>query len=305
MPDAQPQVALLTDLPPPVLERLSGTYQLQRVREAFEAPDARAVITNGGRGITALEVHGLRFLDLVATIGVGFEAVDLQALRSRGIPLVTARGTNEDAVADHALALLLASARRIPEYDRAAKAGEKLAAAPTSLTGKTLGILGLGEIGSRIAERGKAFGLKIAYHNRHPRRDVDYRYLPDPRRLAAASDFLIVSTPGGVGTHHLINREVLQALGPQGRIVNVGRGEVVDTEALVAALRAGEIAGAALDVVEGEPQARTALADVPNLILTPHVAAHSPERIAALADHLFNTLSARLSAVAPIEGAAA
>ncbi len=299
MPEpADLDVALLVDLPPVAVDRLGAAYRLHRVSDAAQAPRARAVITNGKRGIRADEVAALPALAVVVTIGVGYEGVDVDALDWHGVALVTGRGTNEDAVADHALALLLASARRIVDYDAAARRGARPEGAPTSLTGKTLGILGLGEIGRRIAARGEAFRLRIAYHGRTRQPDLLYDYYDTPEALAAASDFLVVSVPGGAATRHLVDRAVLRALGPKGRLINVGRGETVDTEALVAALRGGEIAAAALDVVEGEPASLPTLADVPNLILTPHIASHSPERVVAMTDHLLKTLETRLNPAA-------
>ncbi len=277
-------VLVLTGLPDPVRAALAQAVELR------DAPggDVRAIITNGGRGVSGAEIKALPALERVLTIGVGFEAVDVEALAARGIPLITARGTNEDAVADHALALLLASVRRLADYDAGVRSGVRFQLLPASLSNKRLGVLGLGEIGLRVARRAEAFGLVVGYHNRRRRDDVAYAYYESAKALAAASDYLIVTAPGGQGTRHLVDADVLSALGAEGRIVNVGRGSVIDTQALLDALRDDRIAGAGLDVLDGDP---AAFADLRNVILTPHIAATSPERNTAMARHLLNHLA--------------
>lgn len=309
MPDRRRvQILVLTGLPEPVKAAIQTLYDVvdardPAVRSALLAAgsNAQAVITNGGIGLTAAEIAALPDLKAILTIGVGAEAVDHEAAQLRGVPVISARGTVEDGVADHALALLLALARDIPAFDRATRGeGGQPARLPISLTGKRLGLIGLGEIGLRIAQRARAFGISVAYHNRSRRPDLAYAWKPDVRTLAAASDFLVVACPGGEATRHLVDAAVLRELGSGGLVVNIGRGSVIDTEALIDALDAGAIAGAALDVFEGEPRPSARLRSAPNLILTPHIAAQSPERVTALATHLVTHLHARLSAAAPV-----
>ncbi len=176
------------------------------------------------------------------------------------------------------MALLLSLVRDIPRCDAAVRRGEWPKIMRPSLAGKRLGILGLGAVGMAIAKRASAgFDMDICYHNRQRRSDVSYTLCSTPTELARASDFLIVATPGGVGTRQLINRQVLDALGPNGFIVNIARASVIATADLIAALEQRRIAGAALDVFDAEPKVPDALKTLSNVILTPHVAGLSPE----------------------------
>jgi lactate dehydrogenase-like 2-hydroxyacid dehydrogenase len=182
------------------------------------------------------------------------------------------------------LALLLASVRALPQQEKALRAGvwrDDLPLRP-SVNGRRLGIFGLGQIGRKIARRAQAFEMEIGYHNRRPREDAaDCRYFDSLVELARWADFLVVAAPGGAATRHIVNAEVLEALGPQGHLVNIARGSLVDTAALAAALAAGKLAGAALDVYESEPRPPESLLGFPNVILTPHIAGWSPEAIRA------------------------
>jgi D-3-phosphoglycerate dehydrogenase len=197
--------------------------------------------------------------------------------------LANGAGTNDDCVADHALGLLLATVRAIPHLDSACRRGVWRDAAPMrpQLARKRLGILGMGAIGCKIAQRGAAFELAVGYHNRSSRADLPHRYFDSPQALAQWCDFLVVATPGGAGTRHLVDASVLEALGPDGFLVNIARGSVVDTEALARVLRAGGLGGAGLDVYESEPLPPAVLMDLPNVVLTPHVAGWSPESMQA------------------------
>jgi lactate dehydrogenase-like 2-hydroxyacid dehydrogenase len=192
-------------------------------------------------------------------------------------------GTNDDCVADHAMALLMAAVRRVPQSDEALRQGAWRTALPVlpNFSGKKMGILGLGQIGGKIAKRAAGFDIEIGYHNRKPRPESGHRYFESLHDLAVWCDYLVAVTPGGQGTHHLIDAEVLAALGKTGFLVNVGRGSVVDTAALVQALRAGAIGGAGLDVYEGEPHPPTALFEFDSVVMTPHVAGSSPEAVDA------------------------
>jgi D-3-phosphoglycerate dehydrogenase len=179
--------------------------------------------------------------------------------------------------------LLLAVVRDVPQLDQATRLGawrDNLPMQP-NVSGKRLGIVGLGSIGGKIARRGEGFEMEIGYHNRKPREGSLLRYVDSVAELAQWSDFLIVTTPGDAGTRHLIGTQALESLGPHGFLVNVSRGSVVNTAALVQALTAGTIAGAALDVYEGEPHPPEALLSLRNVVLTPHVAGRSPEAIIA------------------------
>jgi lactate dehydrogenase-like 2-hydroxyacid dehydrogenase len=251
---------------------------------ATHAADIELVLTNGSVGFTAAEIAALPELKLLAAQGAGYENLDVMAAKARGVLVCNGAGTNDDCVADHALALLLASVRALPQQGVALRAGVWRDALPLypSFTGRRLGIIGLGAIGLKIARRAAAFGMVIGYHNRRPREDAgEATWFDNAATLAAWADDVVVATPGGAGTRHIVNANVLAALGAGGHVVNISRGSCVDTAALATALRNGRIAGAALDVYESEPLPPQDLVDLPNVILTPHVAGWSPQSIRA------------------------
>jgi lactate dehydrogenase-like 2-hydroxyacid dehydrogenase len=247
----------------------------------------RAVLTNGTTGLTAAEIDQLPALEFVSALGAGYENIPVEHARTLGIVLVNGAGTNDHCVADHAFALLLAVVRDVPQLDRATREGAWRDTLPMhpNVSGKRLGILGLGNIGQKIARRGAGFDMELGYHNRKPRDGESMRYFDSVAGLAQWCDFLMVATPGGAGTRHLINQAALDALGPNGFLVNVSRGSVVDTAALAAALNARAIAGAGLDVYEGEPHPPEALIRLSNVVLTPHVGGRSPEAVGAAVEN--------------------
>ncbi len=248
--------------------------------EAIAAHGERidAVLTRGPLGLYAAEIAALPRLKIICVIGAGYEHVDMQAASNRSISVTNGAGANAPTVADHAMALLLALVRSIPQADASVRRGEWLKPMCPTLEGKRLGIVGLGAVGLAIARRAaNGFDMSVSYHNRQPRPDVPYTYRASARELAAAVDFLIVAAPGGDATHHLVDHRVLEALGPQGYLINIGRASVVDTAALVAALTEGRIAGAGLDVFDEEPRVPDALKRLSNVVLTPHIAGQSPQ----------------------------
>jgi len=252
----------------------------QAIRD--HADEIRVVLTRGATGFYAEEMAALPKLELICSLGVGFENIDVAAARARGLQVTHGPGANATSVADHAMALLLGAARHLPQADAWVRQGHWNGFMGPQVSGKRLGIVGLGTIGLEIARRGtNAFGMTVGYYNRRPRPETGYAYYDSPRALAEASDFLVVATPGGADTRHLVNAAVLDALGPQGYLVNIARGSVVDTEALIAALAERRIAGAGLDVVEGEPVVPPALLKLDNVVLTPHSAGRSPEAVSA------------------------
>lgn len=246
------------------------------------ADKIRIVLTRGATGLRADEMAAMPKLELVCSLSVGYENIDLAAAAARGIVVTNGPGANAVSVADHAMALLLGAARRLPQADAWVRQGKWSGFMGPQVTGKRLGILGLGTIGLEIARRGaNGFGMGVGYYNRRARPETGYTYFDNPRALAAESDFLVIATPGGASTRHLVDAEVLRALGPEGYLVNIARGSVVDTDALIAALASGGIAGAGLDVVDGEPHLPDALKQLDNVVLTPHSAGRSPEAVAA------------------------
>ncbi|WP_297833590.1 2-hydroxyacid dehydrogenase [Pseudomonas sp.] len=245
---------------------------------ATHGEQINAVLTRGPLGLYADEIAALPHLEIICVIGAGYEHVDLGAARARGVMVTNGAGVNAPSVADHAMALLLSLVRDIPGADASVRRGEWRKVMRPSLAGKRLGILGLGSVGMAIAKRAAlGFDMSVSYHNRRPRSDVPYAYCATAAELALVSDFLIVATPGGAGTHQLVDRNVLEALGPNGFIVNIARASVISTVDLIDALEHKRIAGAALDVFDDEPQVPDALKVLSNVVLTPHVAGLSPE----------------------------
>ena len=257
----------------------------------------RALVTNGGTPISAELIAALPRLEVICAQGVGYEGVDLAAARARGITVTHGPGTNADCVADHAMALLLALLRDVAGNTAVIRAGgwrEGNVMRPAAV-GRRLGLLGFGQIASRIARRASAFDMAVAYCARRRRADSELPFMPDVATLARWADILMVVVPGGAATHHMVDAEILACLGADGFLVNVGRGSVVDTAALVAALREGRLAGAALDVYEGEPSVPRTLRDCPNVLLTPHMAGRSPESVQATVTLLLENLHAHFA----------
>ncbi|MGE8500274.1 MAG: 2-hydroxyacid dehydrogenase [Pseudomonas sp.] len=285
----KPHLLILNPLSETSLARVAERFEVFYAAQADERAAAvarhgatiQAVLTIGTIGLTGEEIARLPQLGFIATLGVGYEKVDLEAARQRGIALCNGAGSNADCVADHAMALLLGAIRDLRRLDVACRAGVWRDALPMqdSVYGKRLGILGMGAIGEKLAQRAVAFGMPVGYHTRSAKADNPHRYFASARELATWCDCLVVAIPGGAATLHMVNAEVLAALGPKGYLVNVARGSVVDTNALATALREGQIRAAALDVYESEPLPPTELLDLDNLILTPHVGGNSPQAL--------------------------
>ena len=265
---------------------------------ADRAQMIRAIVTNAPVGASAELIAALPRLEIISSSGVGLDAIDLAAARSRGVVVTSTPGVLNDCVADIGLALLLAVARRICVADRFVRDGKWLEAKfplATSLNGKTCGVMGMGNIGSAVARRAEAFGMKIAYYNPSRKPELGYRYCADPLTLAREADFVVLTLPGGPKTHHIVDARFLDALGPEGYLINIARGSVVDEAALVHALQAGRIAGAGLDVFEDEPRVPAELMAMENVVLTPHVASGTHETRQAMSDLAFANLHAHFN----------
>ncbi|MCW8084159.1 2-hydroxyacid dehydrogenase [Sabulicella glaciei] len=265
------------------------TEEFDAVR-LWEQPDAwltrhgaevELVATSVRAGCGPEMLAALPRLRAISSWGVGHETLDVAGARARGIGVATTPEVLDDCVADLAWGLLMAVARRIPAADRHVRAGEwtEVGRFPlsTKVSGKRLGVLGLGRIGAAIARRGEGFAMEVRYHGRGPKPGVAHGFEPSLRELAAWCDFLVVACEGGPATRHLVSAEVLEALGPGGILVNIARGSVVDQAALIAALEAGRLGGAGLDVLENEPGAPLALRRCDNVVLTPHVGSATHE----------------------------
>jgi lactate dehydrogenase-like 2-hydroxyacid dehydrogenase len=267
---------------------LTGTAEHFDVIRLWEADDPDAVLAERAKDITAVATGGTAidgaFLDrlpavrLVASFGVGYDKIDAVAAAERGVIVTNTPGVLDNEVADTALGLLLMTARELSRAERYLRAGSwtegSYPLTKATLSGRTMGILGLGRIGEAIAHRAQSFGISIAYHNRHPK-DVAYSYYPTLLELATAVDILVIVIPGGDETRHLVDASILAALGPDGILINVARGTVVDEEALVEALRSKTILSAGLDVFEHEPAVHPGLLDLDNAVLLPHVGSAS------------------------------
>ncbi|MFH5926960.1 2-hydroxyacid dehydrogenase [Roseomonas xinghualingensis] len=241
---------------------------------ARHGADVELLATSVRRGCDAAMLSALPMLRAISSWGAGYDTLDVAGARARGIAVANTPDVLDDCVADLAWGLLIAASRRIPAANRYVQAGEwrQLGQFPitTKVSGRRLGILGLGRIGSAVARRGEGFSMDIRYTGRSPR-DVGYVFEPSLLALAEWADFLVVACGGDAETFHLVDAAVLCALGKSGILINVGRGSVVDQSALVEALEAGELGGAGLDVLEGEPGAPEALARRDNVVITPHV----------------------------------
>jgi lactate dehydrogenase-like 2-hydroxyacid dehydrogenase len=290
---------------PPMMEALHGafrvhdrTHQGDAAAFAAVAPRIRAIAASGESKVSRELIAQLPALEIVSVFGVGYDGIDVAAARERGIAVTNTPGVLDDEVADLAMALVLAVSRRLVEADRYVRTGA-WANGPMPLarkvSGARMGIVGLGRIGKAIARRAEAFDMSIAYTARSAKADSPYPYFPTAEALAREVDFLVVITPGGAATRKLIDAKVLAALGTKGYLVNVARGSVVDEQALVAALRAGTIAGAGLDVFENEPIVPAELLALDNVVLTPHVGSATWQTRQAMADLSFGNLQAHFA----------
>jgi lactate dehydrogenase-like 2-hydroxyacid dehydrogenase len=261
------------------------------------APRIRAIAMTGGHApLDEAYMRQYPKLEIISSFGVGYDNIDAKAAARLGITVTHTPGVLDDEVADTALGLMIMTVRQLPQSERYLRAGQWTAkgAFPLSpsLRGRTVGILGLGRIGKAIATRVSAFGLDVVYHGRHAQADVSYRYYSSLVDMAKASDVLIVVAPGGPGTRHIINAEVLQALGPDGVLINVARGSLVDEQALIEALRSKKILAAGLDVFENEPSVPQELIALDNAVLLPHVGSASVRTRRAMAECVVSNLFA-------------
>ncbi len=273
----RPTLLLTGPIMESVVERqLAGRFTLASLADLdrLDAATVRAIATRGGRPVDAALMSRLPALEIVANFGVGYDTVDAVAAAARGVTVTHTPDVLNEEVADLAMGLLLAAVRRLPQADRFVRAGGWLKGAfplTATLRGRTVGLVGMGRIGRAIAHRLEAFGVGLAYHSRRPVPEVAYPHYPDLTAMAAAVDTLVVIVPGGPATRNMVDAGVLAALGPQGVLVNVARGSVVDEGALLAALEAGTILAAGLDVFADEPRVPEAFFALENVVLLPHV----------------------------------
>jgi hydroxypyruvate reductase len=302
----KPEVLELIDVHPGTTARLDQDYALHRLwagdRDrliAEVAPRVRAAVTNGIVGMKGDLIAALPALEIIGVFGVGVDAVDLAVARARGVRVTNTPDVLTEGVAELALALLLAVARRIPFNDRFVRARrwpkEGDPALASSLAGRRLGIVGLGRIGRRVAALAEAFGMEIRYGGPRRKDDVAWRYYDDLVALAREVDCLVLTCKGGSETAGLIGREVIEALGPEGWLINVARGSVVDEPALVEALVSGRLGAAGLDVFAYEPRVPEALLGLDNVVLQPHQGSASEETRGAMGRLVLDNLEAHFA----------
>jgi len=304
-------VLMLSPMMPLIMEGIGQAFNLHK---AWEAPDRDALIAELAPRIRGLapgshyHVDGalmdkLPKLEIIANFGVGYDTIDAAEAGRRGVIVTNTPDVLTEEVADLAIGLLIATVRQLPQVDRYLRAGkwlEKAYPLTATLRGRKIGILGLGRIGKAVAKRLEAFGLEIGYHGRKPQADVAYRYYPTLVGMAKDVDVLMCVAPGGGETKGMVDAEVMRALGPDGVLINVGRGTVVDERALVEALQKKEILTAGLDVFEDEPRVHPRLLDRDDVALLPHIGSATLETRTAMADLAVGNVLAVLDGKDPL-----
>ncbi|MEZ0308023.1 MAG: 2-hydroxyacid dehydrogenase, partial [Ramlibacter sp.] len=286
----------------PALEtRLAGTYDVTNLASQPDATaylkehgaEFTALVTNAAVGVDNAVIDSLPNLKVISSFGVGLDRIDVAHANGRGVAVGYTPDVLNDCVADLAIALMLDAARGVSASDRFVRRGE-WTKGPFPLmrkvSGAKLGVVGMGRIGRAIAQRAGGFSMDVRYHTRRVVADASWKHEPSLVELARWADYLIVITAGGAATRHLINDAVLDALGPEGFLVNVARGTVVDEQALLRALTEKRIAGAGLDVYQDEPNVPAGFMALDNVVLAPHIASGTRETRQAMADRVFDNL---------------
>jgi D-3-phosphoglycerate dehydrogenase len=302
----KPEVLMIGAYPEWDMRALADDYEIHRLWEAADgdaflgtvAPNIRAVATRGELGAKAALIDQLPRLEIIACYGVGVDAIDLARAKARGVRVTNTPDVLTEDVADMAMALTLATLRKVPQGDAYVRSGAWAKAnmpLATSFSGKTLGLLGFGRIGRAVARRAKGFGVTIAYCDIAPAADAEDAYYPDAVALARASDVLIATVSGGEATRNLVNAKVFEALGPSGVFINVARGSVVDEDALIDALRRSAIAGAGLDVFWNEPNIDPRLLALESVVVQPHQSSGTIETRKAMGKLVRDNLAAHFA----------
>ncbi len=277
----------------PSMERLEREFTVHKLSNAPDkakllaevGPRIRGIQGSGSAAVEAKLIDALPKLEIISCFGVGYDGVDVAAARKRNIVVTNTPDVLNDCVADLAMGLLIAASRGMGTGDRLVRAGKWPAGnlpLQTRVSGKRLGIVGMGRIGRTIAKRASGFDMQVAYHTRRKLPDLPFAHYESLIDLAQNSDFLVLIVPGGKETQHMVNEQVLRALGPKGFLINVARGSVVDEQALVRCLQDGSLGGAGLDVFDAEPKTPEALWKLDNVFLTPHIASGTNETRTAM-----------------------
>ena len=281
----------------PILESVYDVYRFWEGPPIEAAHDIRALIVAGEAPLDKGLIERLPALDLIACFTSGYDGIDIDWCRERGLPVTHAPGVNHEDVADHALGLVLAARRQIVSGDRQVRSGgwtaETRSITP-SLGGQKLGVVGLGAIGAAVARRAETFRMDVSWWGPRPKA-AEWPRADSLSALAEASDILVVACKADETNRGLISREVLQALGPDGLLVNVARGQLIDEDALIDMLKSGALGQAALDVFMEEPTEPSRWADVPNLVLTPHTAGATTAGVQGMLMLLMQNLQAHFA----------
>ena len=296
----RPAVLIMQRHLAPLSGFLESAYDVYRFWEGppiEAAHDIRVMVVAGEAALDKALIERLPNLDLLACFTSGYDGIDIDWCRARGLPVTHAPGVNHEDVADHALGLILAARRQIVSGDRQVRAGGWTAETRTitaSLGGQKLGIVGLGHIGKAVADRAEAFRMAVSWWGPRPH-DAEWPRADSLLALAKASDILVIACKADETNRGLISRDILDALGPDGLLVNVSRGQVVDEDALIAALKSGSLGQAALDVFVEEPTDPNRWADVPNIVLTPHTAGATTAGVQGMLMLLMQNLQAHFA----------
>jgi hydroxypyruvate reductase len=303
----KPVVLSIGVFPPATMTTLAERFELHHFNgyplpEGALGPDLKAriaaIATEANRGATRDLIMSLPNLQIISCFGVGVDAIDLAAARERAIAVTNTPGVMADECADLAIGMMLASARQIVVADRYVRSGEWLKGPiglGRSVGGKTVGVVGLGGIGRAIADRAHAFRMNVLWHGPRPKPGTPYEYVPDLAELARRSDFLMVACKGGEATRGLISASVIDALGPQGTLINIARGSVVDEPAMIERLRDGRLGFAALDVFQNAPRIAPDLLALPNVLLQPHHGSATVETRTAIGQLMIDNLTAHFA----------
>jgi lactate dehydrogenase-like 2-hydroxyacid dehydrogenase len=300
----KPDLLLVNALNPRVTDQLEQDFTLHRYCDAEDKPGflkalpegVRFIATGGATGCSREIIEALPALEIISSFGVGYDAVDVEAAKEHDVRVTNTPDVLNDCVAEVAMALMLALAHRLPESHDYVRQGRWEAEGnmplTAELTGATVGIIGLGRIGKAIARLCQAFSMRVVYHGRSEQAHQPYQYYADPVAMARDVDWLVVIAPSTPQTRGIVSAEVLEALGSEGRLVNVARGDLVDEAALIKALETGGIAGAALDVFAQEPHVPEALRQAENVVLAPHIGSATHKTRAAMGDLVVKNLRA-------------
>jgi lactate dehydrogenase-like 2-hydroxyacid dehydrogenase len=302
----KPHILQIGPMMPHVEAGLAGIGTVHKYWQATDrtalidehGPAIHGVATDGHHGLAPEILARLPQLKIIASYGVGYDAIDIPACKALDVRVTNTPDVLNDAMAEITLGLMIALCRRLPQADAFVRSGKWPDGGfglTGELTGAHAGILGLGRIGTEIARRLQAFKMRVSYHGRREQPFQPWRYYGDLSEMTRDVDWLIVIAPSTAETRHIVSRDIMAALGPDGSLVNVSRGSLVDEQAMVGMLQSGELGGAALDVFEAEPDVPKALFSMPNVVLSPHQGSATTKTRRAMGDLVVANLTAHFS----------